>query len=262
MHIDWLTVSAQIVNFLVLVYILKRFLYGPVLAAMARRQARIASRLAEAQQREQEAQATRERYAASQQAFERDRQALLSQARDDVARERAALLEQARHEVEASRRAWWHDLERERDDARSRLRQSIADCGLAAARILLGELAGERLEGRMVERFLERLAEFDASALLGACVASGRLRVRSAAELDAAQRARITRAIHEQLAPDLQIDYEPEAALLAGIELEAGGLRVGWTLADNLAELEARVGASLRPHGPRGDGSAMEARGG
>ena len=48
MHIDWLTVVAQIVNFLVLVYLLKRFLYGPILQAMDDRQAGIAARLQEA----------------------------------------------------------------------------------------------------------------------------------------------------------------------------------------------------------------------
>ena len=55
MLIDWFTVIAQIVNFLVLVYLLKRFLYKPIIKAMDGREQRIAGRLEEADKREEEA---------------------------------------------------------------------------------------------------------------------------------------------------------------------------------------------------------------
>ena len=47
MDVDWITVAAQIANFLVLVWLLKRFLYGPVILAMDERDARIAGELRE-----------------------------------------------------------------------------------------------------------------------------------------------------------------------------------------------------------------------
>jgi F-type H+-transporting ATPase subunit b len=34
MLIDWFTVGAQVLNFLILVWLLKRFLYGPILDAI------------------------------------------------------------------------------------------------------------------------------------------------------------------------------------------------------------------------------------
>jgi len=66
MNIDWLTVAAQVVNFLILVYLLKRFLYKPVIAAMDRREARIRDRLEKAREREQEAQSRAESYESAQ----------------------------------------------------------------------------------------------------------------------------------------------------------------------------------------------------
>ena len=45
MQVDWITTIAQIINFLVLVYLLKRFLYGPIVSAMIHREAHIAERV-------------------------------------------------------------------------------------------------------------------------------------------------------------------------------------------------------------------------
>jgi F-type H+-transporting ATPase subunit b len=59
MLIDWFTVGAQAVNFLILVWLLKRFLYRPVLAAIDAREKKIAAQLADAAQREARAQAER-----------------------------------------------------------------------------------------------------------------------------------------------------------------------------------------------------------
>jgi len=48
MLIDWFTVVAQVVNFLILVWLLKRFLYRPILNAIDAREKRIATKLADA----------------------------------------------------------------------------------------------------------------------------------------------------------------------------------------------------------------------
>ncbi|MBU0908993.1 MAG: F0F1 ATP synthase subunit B, partial [Proteobacteria bacterium] len=59
MGIDWFTFCAQIINFLILVWLLKKVLYQPVLNAMAEREAKIAARLNDAA--EQAAQAEHEK---------------------------------------------------------------------------------------------------------------------------------------------------------------------------------------------------------
>jgi len=62
MQIDWITVVAQIVNFLVLVWLLQRFLYGPITRAMKNREKRIENRLTEARQERNEAEDEAEAY--------------------------------------------------------------------------------------------------------------------------------------------------------------------------------------------------------
>ena len=57
MSIDWITVVAQIANFLVLVWLLKRFLYRPILDGIDAREAEITRRMAEAGEAQKKAQA-------------------------------------------------------------------------------------------------------------------------------------------------------------------------------------------------------------
>ena len=55
MLIDWFTVGAQALNFLILVWLLKRFLYKPILHAIDEREKRIAKELADADAKKAEA---------------------------------------------------------------------------------------------------------------------------------------------------------------------------------------------------------------
>jgi F-type H+-transporting ATPase subunit b len=49
--IDWFTVFAQIVNFIILIFLLKRFLYGPIIAAIDKREENISARITEAEEK-------------------------------------------------------------------------------------------------------------------------------------------------------------------------------------------------------------------
>jgi F-type H+-transporting ATPase subunit b len=60
MLIDWFTVVAQIVNFVILLWLMKRFLYQPILSAIDARESRIAAELSEAATKLAEAEAKRE----------------------------------------------------------------------------------------------------------------------------------------------------------------------------------------------------------
>jgi flagellar biosynthesis/type III secretory pathway M-ring protein FliF/YscJ len=84
MQIDWLTVAAQIVNFLVLVWLLQRFLYRPITRAMARREERIETRLSEAKAAREEVEAEAGRLREQQQALEASREEMLSEARQEA----------------------------------------------------------------------------------------------------------------------------------------------------------------------------------
>ena len=83
MQIDWLTVAAQIANFLVLVWLLQRFLYRPITEAMARREERIEAGLSAAKSARAEVDARASRLQEERAALEANREAVLDQARTD-----------------------------------------------------------------------------------------------------------------------------------------------------------------------------------
>ena len=95
MLIDWFTIVAQALNFLILVWLLKRFLYKPILHAIDEREKRIAAELANADKNKAEAQKERDEFQHKNEEFDRERAALLSKATDEAQDERQRLLDEA-----------------------------------------------------------------------------------------------------------------------------------------------------------------------
>src|SRR5665811_350511 len=95
MLIDWFTVGAQVLNFLILVWLLKRFLYKPILAAIDAREKLIAAELADAAAKKADAQKDRDEFQHKNEEFDKQRAALLSKATDDARTERQKLLDAA-----------------------------------------------------------------------------------------------------------------------------------------------------------------------
>jgi F-type H+-transporting ATPase subunit b len=103
MLIDWFTVGAQAINFLVLVWLLKRFLYRPILDAIDAREQRIAAELADADAKRAEARQERETFQHKNQEFDQQRTALFAHALDEAKSERQRLLDEARQAADALR---------------------------------------------------------------------------------------------------------------------------------------------------------------
>jgi F-type H+-transporting ATPase subunit b len=258
-EIDWLTATAQIVNFLVLVWLLKRFLYRPVIDAMDRREARINARLEEAAERERSASEAESGYNREREELERERQAVLDAARNEAESLRRQLMTEAREAAENEREGWHEEVRRERDDFLRALRREAAE-GIAdtAARVL-SDLAGERLDTVVAERFLARLDELDEKTLAPLRKAAS-LEVTTAFAANDRLRDRLTTGIHAALGngPELTFHHRPQ--LGAGVEIRAEGARIGWNLERYLDALETRLGDHLNTDGGSNAGTPGERR--
>ena len=101
MLINWFTVCAQAINFLILVWLLKRFLYKPILNAIDERERGIATQLADAEAKKAEAQRDRDDFQHKNEAFDKERAALLKKATDVAGAERQRLLDEAKKDADA-----------------------------------------------------------------------------------------------------------------------------------------------------------------
>ena len=250
MLLDWFTIGAQALNFLILVWLMKRFLYKPILNAIDAREKLIAKELADADAKKSEAQKERDEFQKKNEEFDQQRAALLTKATDEAKAERVRLLEEARKAADALSAKRQESLINDAhnlNQAISRLTQKEV---FAITRKALTDLATTSLEERMGEVFDRRLRELNGQAktVLGDALKknSEPALIRSTFDLPAAQRAAIQNALNETFSAEIHIRFETSPDLVSGIELSANGQKVGWTIADYLASLEKGVGELLK----------------
>ncbi len=250
MLIDWFTICAQVLNFVILVWLMKRFLYKPILQAIDAREKRIATELADADAKKAEAQKEREEFKHKNRTFDQQHADLLSQATDEAKAERQRLLAEARQaadDLSAKRQETLRNDAHNLNQAISRRTQQEV---FAIARKALTDLATTGLEERLGEVFTRRLREMDGQAKAGLAqalkTASDPAIVRSAFDLPAEQRAAIQKTLNETFSAEIHVRFETAPDLISGIELTTNGQKVAWSIADYLASLEKGVNELLK----------------
>lgn len=250
MLIDWFTVAAQAANFLILVWLLKRFLYQPILGAIDARDQRIAAQLLDAETEQAEANRQRDEFRQKNEAFEHQRAALLENASAAANAERRRLLEAARSDAEALRARLQDTLRAEQLNLDRELTGRTQREVFAVVRKALADLADASLEQRMVEVFLNRLRELAAEERAELCAvfaaAPHPARVRSAFDLPPEQQTKLAAALREVLGSELQLQFETAPGQIGGIELVGNGRKLAWSIADYLAALEKSLAGSLQ----------------
>lgn len=249
MLIDWFTVAAQVINFLVLVYLLKRFLYGPIIKAMDKREKRIAFRLEEGQKKKEEAEREVERYLKKNRDLDNRREALLSEIKGEADARRKELVSEARNEVEAIRTNWYEAIQREKDAFLQDLRQRAGKQTCAIARRILRDLANVDLEHHIIRVFIERLRNLgkeELGALNESILKSGgRINLRSTFEIPQEMARQIAEVLQNHGADPVDLQLEISSDVICGIELNVHGRKIAWSLEDYLETLEEALAEAL-----------------
>jgi F-type H+-transporting ATPase subunit b len=249
-ELDWSTFALEIINFLVLIWLLKRLLYKPVLSAIAQRKSDIQRTLSEAESLRKEAQTLREEYEHRQAEWGQEKEKARSRMLEEVNAERVRLqaalrssLEQEREKAKVLEDRRLSELTRQVEDA------AIAQGGEFAAK-LLSRFASAELEVRLVEMIIEDLRELSEErrqAIRTACAkADASVIVSSAHVLGQSQRESLTEAVQLLLGRAVHCEWREDANLLAGIRLSLGP----WMLGANLQDELKFFTEALRPVSP------------
>jgi F-type H+-transporting ATPase subunit b len=256
MLINWFTVVAQAINFLILVWLLRRFLYKPILHAIDEREKGIATQLAQAEAKKAEAQKERDDFQHKNEAFDQERAALLKKATDEAKAEHQRLLDEARKDADALRAKREDALRSEQQNLSENIIRWTQKEVFAITRKTLADLASSSLEERMGDVLVRRVRALDGAAkeqLETAFKTSNHtVSVHSAFDLPPAQQTAIESAVKETFAPHAQVQFETAPELISGIELSTNGQKVAWSIADYLRELEKSAGELLH-EGARAD---------
>ena len=239
MLIDWFTVLAQIVNFLILIWLLNRFLFKPIRGAMAKREQIMADALKRARQAEQEAQVRAEALEREKNALADARESLMAEARQEVERWQETAMEKAKKEVESLRKAWMSSMSRDRQAFLDRLKRRLVHQVVQIGEKTLRDLSNQDLNRQVLRVFLEKVA--DSKEALNQRAVGRELVVQSGIPLDDADNQMLQKhfkAWFPKAAPVL-LEVHPELGL--GIQLVVGDRMAAWHLADYLKDLEAEI---------------------
>jgi F-type H+-transporting ATPase subunit b len=236
MSFDSTTFVLEVANFLVLVWILQRFLYRPVAAIIAQREAQIATRLNESEIVRAEAQALKRELEDRSAVFEREREAARSQIEREVEEERAQRLAKLSAQIEAERETA-NTVERQRlDELRRRARaEGYAAAGVFAER-LLSRLASRSLEAALAAALLEDVDRLAREGVVQPpATATGSVaQVVSAYPLEEPLRGAIAAALSRIAGRPIVCEFSGDAALVAGLRIALGPWVVSANLQDEL----------------------------
>ena len=246
MSIDWFTLSAQIVNFLILLALLKRFLFGPLRNIMDKREEKVTSRLEEARQKLNEAEKKSERYEQKLSQFEEDKDELMKQAREKAEEKKKEMLHEARKEIDDLHENWEESLEAEKETFFSELHRQTSKKIIDLLDKLINDLANSSLEEQTVNKFLDQLKNLnkkDKKRALNYALDSGEgdLIVSSSFELKDEQKREIKNILQEVFETEVNCSFKVNSNLGFGIEMRAEGWKMGWNARIYLEDLKQNI---------------------
>lgn len=259
MPIDWFTVVAQAINFLILVWLLKHFLYGPIVRTMDEREDAVRRRREEAEKKLEDAKQRRESVAAERDEIDDERKRILKEAEERAESLQQEKLEEARKAAEKRAEQSRKALERRTDEMLDELVEHMNEQLVRALERALSEMADTALEERTVSVFVARLGELDDETRddLVSALNDGSATVRTARDLSDDQKQRVRDAI-DALGASVDVSFEVDRELICGLELSAGGHRISWSLRSYVRSAEESLREALREATARSERSESE----
>ena len=245
MFINWFTVLAQIVNFLILVWLLRRFLYKPVLDAIEKREKRIADELKEADSKKTEAEKEQKEYQQKNREIDVQRNSLLQKASQDAEKEQQRLLEEARIKYEELKIRLEKTLQEEQEQLATEVKNQTQQEVFAIARKVLADLASRSLEEQITAVLLRKIIELNKEERLAFMTAikpeQGPLFLKSAFDIKPEQQEAIRKTLQDTFKQDFQLNFQESQNIVSGIELSANGYKLSWNINDYINTIETRL---------------------
>ncbi|MHC4878045.1 MAG: F0F1 ATP synthase subunit delta [Planctomycetota bacterium] len=235
MQIDWFTFFAQIINFLILLALLKRFLYRPILQTIADRETEIAARFEQAQQQQDAASKAQREFDSKTEELTHARQKLLAEAAHEAEAWKAERLAEAKSEVDTFRSDWFMTLEREREQLRDNVLSEYRRHALSLAEGIIGCLTDADGQQAMVSAFIRQLktAPAESHATLKDAQ-SEPIVVRTAFPLSTDQQNQLRAALSDVGCRAEALQFRMDESLICGIEVRTPDHELSWNARESL----------------------------
>jgi len=228
------TFILEIINFLILIWILQRLFYKPLLDVIAKRKQFIDQSLADAKMMQQQAEEQRNLYENRQKLWEQEKQAALTALNQQLDAERSVQMAQLDADLEQERQKLNVTLQRQQRELQQLAEKQALLNGARFAGLLLKQSAGPELEARLFALLLDNLKTLpEASALclqMAGAKKSVPIKITSAYPLSAGQRQQLEQKLGALIDSQITVQYHQDAELIAGVRMDIGA----WVLNANL----------------------------
>ncbi|OCB78512.1 F0F1 ATP synthase subunit B [Flavobacterium crassostreae] len=255
MQINWFTVLAQLVNFIVLVWLLKRFLYKPILKAIDEREKNIAGKINAAEAKDALAKKEQTAFKQKNESFDKEKKGLMDQAIAETNKEKEKLLESARNEAAELRSKLEKSVAEMQENLNRDLAQKAQKEVFAIAKKTLNDLASLSLEEQSTKVFITRLKELqkeEKEQFLEAFKMGSNqpekqdtVLIQSAFDLPEEQQTAIKNMVNEILGTTTPFQFKTAPEIISGIELSSNGYKVAWSIAAYLNSLQKSISDTL-----------------
>jgi F-type H+-transporting ATPase subunit b len=242
MEINWVTFIAQIVNFIILLVLLKILLYRRIVNAMKAREEKIASSLDEAKKMKEKAEKEIEEYSTKKKELEDMREDLLFKVKQEVEGVRHDLLEKARENADLTHQRWLKSLEEKEQGFLNEVQNRVGKQVYEISKRALIQLADAQLEEQMLNVFLvklEALSDEDIGELRVSINKPGSgIRVISSFDIPEPARRKIKSLFDERIGKDMPVEFDTSPDLICGIKIKTREIEITWSLEDYLDTLQ------------------------
>jgi F-type H+-transporting ATPase subunit b len=243
MEVNWFTVIAQILNFFLLVWLLKRFLYKPILEAISTRENKIVAQLNDAKATKAAAAKERENLKQKNATFDEEKKAIMEKYISESEIKRTKLFESARTEAEELKKQLEKAAREKQKDRDAALVHKIQEEVFAVSRKTLSDLSSVSLEVQATTVFINRLNDLkdDKLSEFKNAFKNGNISLRSAFPLPKIQQNLIEERVNTllEITANFKVEVTPE--LIGGIELSTGEYKLSWSIESYLNTLEDHV---------------------
>jgi F-type H+-transporting ATPase subunit b len=251
MQINWFTVTAQMINFLILLYLLRRFLYHPMIKAMDERRERIEGKEREAQDKISAAEGRIQEYKNQSNRLEEEKNEILFSIHQQAEAEKKEFLERAREDIDIQKKLWEESIAKEQTHSLREMQRQIGLLSSQIARRALADLSGRKLERIIFDTFVDKLSSLEGKEINRLRERKGhpgtKAMVSSTFDLNEEDKDSLQQLFKKMLIHDGPIEYHIDPEMICGIKMELMGNQFEWSIGEYLRSLEDDFIKALEP---------------
>lgn len=242
MQINWFEIVAQMINFFILLFLLQKFFYKPVVNAMEERQKRISKAQEEAEEKSKKADGLIQKYDHKMVEIKEEKREILEKAQKEAQEKKEKLLQEYKEEAEEKRKNFFKEIQEEKELFMKDLRIKLGQNAVKIASAILDSISSKELEEEIFQSFLEKICHIEEEVQIENFSLQGEdIILTSYKVLSKDRKERLKQTLKKSLGDFKELSFEVEENLIIGYELKLETFTIHTNIRKYLEEVEKNI---------------------